>query len=68
MVEALTPGVLAARPEVAFGVARSFSGRRWRLEAGDDALARQLQQELTLSPVLARLLAARGIPVAEAYD
>ena len=68
MVEALTPGVLAARPEAAFGVARSFSGRRWRLEAGDDALARQLQQELTLSPVLARLLAARGIPVAEAYD
>jgi len=68
VVEALTPGVLAARPEAAFGVARSFSGRRWRLEAGDDALARQLQQELTLSPVLARLLAARGIPVAEAYD
>jgi len=59
---------LAARPDAAFGVARSFSGRRWRLEAGDDALARQLQQELTLSPVLARLLAARGIPVAEAYD
>ena len=62
------PEALAARPEAAFGVARSFSGRRWRLEAGDDALARQLQQELTLSPVLARLLAARGIPVAEAYD
>ena len=59
---------LAARPEAAFGVARSFSGRRWRLDAGDDVLARQLQQELTLSPVLARLLAARGIPVAEAYD
>lgn len=62
------PEALAARPEAAFGVARSFSGRRWRLEVGDDALARQLQQELTLSPVLARLLAARGIPVAEAYD
>ena len=68
MVEALNPGALAARPEAAFGVARSFSGRRWRLDAGDDALARQLQQDLTLSPVLARLLAARGITVAEAYD
>jgi len=58
----------APRPAAAFGVARSFSGRRWRLEAGDDVLARQLQQELELSPVLARLLAARGIAVAEARD
>ena len=58
----------APRPEAAFGVARSFSGRRWRLEAGNDVLTRQLQQELELSPVLARLLAARGITVAEARD
>jgi single-stranded-DNA-specific exonuclease len=58
----------APRPAAAFGVARSFSGRRWRLEAGDDVLARQLQQDLELSPVLARLLAARGITVAEARD
>ena len=57
-----------ARPEAAFGVARSFSGRRWRLEPGDETLARQLQQELGLSPVLARLLAARGITTAEALD
>ncbi len=33
---------------------------------GDDALARQLQQELALSPVLSRLLAARGVSVADA--
>ncbi len=59
---------VGARPEAAFGVARSFSGRRWRLDAGDETLARQLQQELTLSPVLARLLAARGIAVADALD
>jgi single-stranded-DNA-specific exonuclease len=68
VVETLALGALGARPEAAFGVARSFLGRRWRLESGDDALTRQLQQELTLSPVLARLLALRGIPVAEAYD
>lgn len=56
---------LAAAP---FGVARSFSGRRWRLDMGDEALARRLQRELMLSPVLARLLAARGVTVAEAPD
>ncbi|HUO01531.1 MAG TPA: single-stranded-DNA-specific exonuclease RecJ [Rhizomicrobium sp.] len=51
-----------------FGVARSFSGRRWRLDSGDETLARQLQQEAMLSPVLARLLAARGIGPADAND
>ena len=56
------------RPDAAFGVAKSFSGRRWRLETGDDNLARDLQKELALSPVLARLLAARGVAVAEAHD
>ena len=59
---------LASRPEAAFGVARSFSGRRWRLDEGDQALTRQLQQDLGLSPVLARLLALREIPAAEALD
>ncbi|HWF63405.1 MAG TPA: single-stranded-DNA-specific exonuclease RecJ [Rhizomicrobium sp.] len=51
-----------------FGVARSFSGRRWRLDFGDETLARQLQQELMLSPVLARLLAARGVGLEDAAD
>jgi single-stranded-DNA-specific exonuclease len=51
-----------------FGVARSFSGRRWRLDPGDETLARQLRHDLMLSPVLARLLAARGVSVAEAPD
>jgi len=51
-----------------FGVVRSFSGRRWRLEPGDETLARQLQQDVMLSPVLARILAARGVGVAEASD
>jgi single-stranded-DNA-specific exonuclease len=51
-----------------FGVAKSFSGRRWQLQKGDEKLAHQLQHELMLSPVLARLLAGRDIKVAEAPD
>ncbi|HZQ40821.1 MAG TPA: DHH family phosphoesterase, partial [Rhizomicrobium sp.] len=62
MAEALK---LAAAP---FGVARSFSGRRWRLDQGDETVARQLQHEMMLSPVLAGLLAARGVGVEDAAD
>jgi len=54
--------------QAAFGVARSFSGRRWRLAAGDEAVARGLIQNLGLSPVLSHLLAARGIDEAGARD
>src|SRR5581483_9977700 len=61
MAEALK---LAAAP---FGVARSFSGRRWRLDQGDETVARQLQHEMMLSPVLAGLLAARGVEDAADY-
>ena len=50
----------------AFGVARSFSGRRWRLRPVDAALERELAAEI--SPVLARLLALRGVCLAEAAD
>ena len=49
-----------------FGVARSFSGRRWLLKSVDPALERDLLREI--SPVLARLLALRGISIAEAAD
>lgn len=48
----------------AFGVARSFTGRRWLLRPGDAALERELLREN--SPVLARLLALRGVSPAEA--
>ena len=54
--------------DYAFGVARSFSGRRWRLAPSDEAAARALSEDLSLSPVLARLLAARGVSLAEAPD
>jgi single-stranded-DNA-specific exonuclease len=49
-----------------FGVARSFTGRRWWLKPVDSALERELQREL--SPVLARLLALRGVSLSEAAD
>jgi len=50
----------------AFGVARSFSGRRWLLKAVDQNIERDLLREI--SPVLSRLLALRGVTVKEAAD
>jgi len=50
----------------AFGVARSFTGRRWLLKSADEGIERELLREI--SPVLARLLALRGVPLAEAAD
>ncbi len=50
----------------AFGVARSFTGRRWLLKPVDAALERELLREI--SPVLARLLALRGVGLAQAAD
>ena len=55
-----------ADAKAAFGVARSFGGRRWRLRAVDGALERELAAEI--GPVLARLLALRGVSLAEAAD
>jgi single-stranded-DNA-specific exonuclease len=49
------------------GVARSVTGRRWRLRPGDDALARRIAQGHGLSETLARALAARGV-VAETAE
>jgi single-stranded-DNA-specific exonuclease len=50
----------------AFGVARSFTGRRWLIKPVDEKIERELLREI--SPVLARLLALRGITPAEAAD
>jgi single-stranded-DNA-specific exonuclease len=50
----------------AFGVARSFSGRRWLLKSVDEKIERELLREI--SPVLSRLLALRGITLAQAAD
>jgi single-stranded-DNA-specific exonuclease len=49
-----------------FGVARSFAGRRWLLKTVDEKIERELLREI--SPVLSRLLALRGITIAEAAD
>jgi single-stranded-DNA-specific exonuclease len=54
------------RTLAAFGVARSFTGRRWLLKTVDEAVERELLREI--SPVLARLLALRGVSLAEAAD
>src|SRR5262249_24114266 len=58
-------GAAADLPDYALGVARSFSGRGWRLRAHDAELTRQLELK-GLSPTLARVLAARGVAVADA--
>ena len=50
-----TPG--AAR-DAAFGVARSYLGRRWQLAPSDEGIARELIQNSGLSPVLAQAPAA----------
>ena len=47
--------------DAAFGVARSFSGRRWSLRDGGDEAARALATAAGISPMLARILAARGV-------
>ena len=50
----------------AFGISRSFTGRRWLLKPVNGELESALLREL--SPVVARLLALRGIALAEAAD
>jgi single-stranded-DNA-specific exonuclease len=59
VAEAIQPASLAA-----FGVARSFTGRRWLLKTVDEAVERELLREI--SPVLSRLLALRGVTLGEA--
>lgn len=61
-------GAPDAAPSAAFGVARSFSGRRWQLTAVDENAARALVQEAGVSAATARLLASRGIGVGDVYD
>jgi single-stranded-DNA-specific exonuclease len=59
----------AIRPACpAFGVARSFLGRRWTLREADDDAARALGLAHNISPLLARLLAARSVTAEQAGD
>ncbi len=57
----------ARRSEAALGVARSLTGRCWRLIETDDLLVRSLAQAESISMVLARLLVARGVTVETAH-
>ena len=54
--------------DAAFGVVRSFSGRRWHLAAVEEKAARDLMQDAGLPEAVARLLAARGVDAAGAQD
>ncbi len=52
----------------AFNVSRSFSGRRWLLREASDNATRALMRAGDLSPVLARILAARGTAESDLED
>ncbi len=49
-------------------VARSVSGKRWRLRATDERLGLALAQKLGVPEIVGRLLAGRGIGIDEAPD
>ncbi len=49
-------------------VARSVSGKRWRLRAADERLGLALAQTLGVPEIVGRLLAGRGIGIDEAPD
>ncbi|MGD9813909.1 MAG: single-stranded-DNA-specific exonuclease RecJ [Hyphomonadaceae bacterium] len=54
-------------PESAFlGVARSLTGRRWRVRETDLAQVEAFRRKFSLPEIAARLLAARGIPFDDA--
>ncbi|MBL6852903.1 MAG: single-stranded-DNA-specific exonuclease RecJ [Alphaproteobacteria bacterium] len=55
-------------PQAAFGVARSFTGRRWHLAEVNDSAVQALARDANISPTLARLLLARGVEAADVSD
>jgi single-stranded-DNA-specific exonuclease len=62
--------VSALSPEnaAAFGVARSFSGRKWILQRVDENAAREMALASGISSALARLLVGRGVKPADVQD
>ena len=52
----------------AFGVARSFSGRRWVLRETDTVAVLAIARAANISETLARLLLTRGIGASDAKD
>jgi single-stranded-DNA-specific exonuclease len=57
-----------ANSSTAFGVSRSFSGRRWRLREVADDKARALALAGNISDALARILAARDVTADQLED
>src|ERR1700749_2753255 len=64
----MSANALALEPEAAFGVARSFSGRKWILQRSDEDAARELARTSGISSALARLLVGRGVKADELQD
>ncbi len=60
--------VIVDNPQVAafLGIEQSVCGRRWRVRGADDGVAAAIAERLALPEIIARLLAQRGISVAEA--
>jgi single-stranded-DNA-specific exonuclease len=54
--------------DTAFGVTRSFSGRRWNWRASDEAAVAALIRDGGISDSLARILAGRGVQPLELTD
>ncbi|MEM5709717.1 hypothetical protein, partial [Elizabethkingia meningoseptica] len=61
MTPSASPLLAADADAAVLGVERSLCGRRWLLRPADDGLVRVLAQTLDLPPVIARMLAARGV-------
>jgi len=53
---------------IALGVAQSLSGRRWVWRAAEDRVGLGIAQRLGLPEILGRLLAGRGVGIADAGD
>ncbi|HWA92304.1 MAG TPA: single-stranded-DNA-specific exonuclease RecJ [Rhizomicrobium sp.] len=61
----MSSSALSLEVPAAFGVARSFSGRRWRLAVASDEAVRAMAREAEIPLVLAQLLVARGMSAAD---
>jgi len=64
----MADGSAAAVVPAFLGVARSLSGRAWRLRPADTTVVRALSQRHGLSEPLARALVSRGVGEADAGD
>lgn len=58
----------APAPEAAFGVAHSFTGRRWHLAPVDESAVQAFARDADISPTLSRLLLARGVTAPDVFD